>query len=70
MKKTNVSLEDYKGSLLNTGHLKNIKGGTVPPPGDPGDIKDPDLYNPRFNPPPSGNRNYTDPNPDSTGTNP
>lgn len=72
MKKTNLTPGYFIGSCLNTSQLKFIKGGTdtVPPPTDPGDIKDPDLYNPRFNPPPSNGRNYIDPNTDTTGTNP
>lgn len=42
MKKTEINLKDFHGSRLNPNQLKHIRGGieTVPPQGDPGDIRE------------------------------
>jgi hypothetical protein len=43
MKTKKTTLDHFYGNQLNRSHLKHTIGGrdTVPPQGDPGDIKDP-----------------------------
>ena len=64
MKTKKTTLDHFNGSSLNPSQMKHVRGAgeTVPPQGDPGDIKDPKLYNPRFNPPPTDGSGYLDPN--------
>ena len=66
MKKTKQSLKDFQGSRLNTNQLKYVRGGeeTVPPQGDPGDIKETTYF---VKPQTGTNSPYLDPTPDDTG---
>lgn len=70
MKAKKTTLDHFNGSSLNPTQMKHVRGAgeTVPPQGDPGDIKDPKLYNPRFNPPPTDGSGYLDPNPELINT--
>ncbi|HKX86237.1 MAG TPA: hypothetical protein VJL37_06175 [Flavobacterium sp.] len=71
MKTKKPTLDHFNGSSLNPSQMKHVRGAgtTVPPQGDPGDIKDPRLTNPRLNPPPpTEGIVYLDPNPEPIDT--
>jgi hypothetical protein len=62
MKKTKINLRDFHGSRLHPNQLKHIRGGieTVPPQGDPGDIRETTFF---LKPQTETTSPYLDPNP-------